>query len=42
MASESFDVAPDVLDRVLAAIDRRSDEIVRFASELIQQPVDQP
>jgi len=38
MASESFDVAPDVLDRVLAAIDRRSDEIVRFASELIQHP----
>ena len=38
MASESFDVAPDVLNRVLTAIDKRSDEIVRFASELIQQP----
>jgi len=38
MASERFDVAPEVLDRVLAAIDRRSDEIVQFASTLIQQP----
>ncbi|HET7055201.1 MAG TPA: M20/M25/M40 family metallo-hydrolase, partial [Thermomicrobiales bacterium] len=38
MASESFAVAPDVLDRVLSAIDRRTDQIVRFASELIQQP----
>jgi acetylornithine deacetylase len=38
MASESFDVAPDVLDRVLTAIDQRSDEIVQFASTLIQQP----
>jgi len=38
MASESFDVAPEVLDRVLAAIDKRSDEIVQFASTLIQQP----
>ena len=27
-----------LLDRMLAAVDERSDEIVRFASELIQQP----
>ena len=38
MASEWFDVAPEVLDRVLTAIDQRSDEIVQFASTLIQQP----
>jgi acetylornithine deacetylase/succinyl-diaminopimelate desuccinylase-like protein len=38
MASDSFDDAPDVLNRVLSAIDKRSDEIVRFASELIQRP----
>jgi acetylornithine deacetylase/succinyl-diaminopimelate desuccinylase-like protein len=38
MASEWFDVAPEVLDRVLTAIDKRSDEIVQFASTLIQQP----
>ena len=38
MPPESFDVAPDVLDRVFAAIDARSDEIVQFASTLIQQP----
>src|SRR5690349_12411265 len=38
MASETFDVAPDVMDRVLSAIDMRSDEIVQFASTLIQQP----
>ena len=37
MASESFDVAPEVLDRVLKAIDDRADEITRFASALIQQ-----
>jgi hypothetical protein len=30
-------VAPEVLGRVWDAIDRRSGEIMRFASELIQQ-----
>src|SRR5688500_9268001 len=38
MAAEAFDVAPEVVERVSAAIERRADEIVRFASELIQQP----
>ena len=38
MAADSFDVAPDVLERVSAAIDRRADEIVQFAASLIQQP----
>jgi acetylornithine deacetylase/succinyl-diaminopimelate desuccinylase family protein len=32
------DLAPDLLDRVLSAIDQRADEIVQFASTLIQQP----
>ena len=38
MAAESFDVGPEVVERVSAAIERRADEIVRFASALIQQP----
>jgi hypothetical protein len=31
-------IAPEVLARVLAAIDQRADEIVQFAATLIQQP----
>src|SRR5687768_3990165 len=38
MATEAFDAAPEVVERVSAAIERRADEIVQFASALIQQP----
>jgi acetylornithine deacetylase len=36
--SAATTVPPALLERVFAAIDRRSDEVVRFAAELIRQP----
>ena len=38
MPDSAFPVPTDVLNRVLGAIDQRSDEIVQFAGELIRQP----
>src|SRR3954471_19147223 len=38
MASAEFGIDPDVLARVMTAIEHRANEIIQFASELIQQP----